>query len=206
MTLRFHPTSRLVGRALGDALLLVLLGGFAYANFQAWRHSGRPIGLGSTAFELLTVTVFVYRRRPHSVTADWRAWPIATLATFLMLLGRPSHGHPSPACELIQLAGLALAAASLAVLARSFGIVAANRGIKTGGPYQLVRHPAYLGYLLTWSAYAAENPSIRNITLLAAAAAGQLARIHQEEHLLARDPAYQTYRSNVKYRLIPHLY
>ena len=65
------------------------------------------------------------------------------------------------------------------------------------------RHPAYTGYLISYCAYTAENPSARNIVLLAVAVAFQLVRISEEELVLARDAAYDAYRRRVRYRLIP---
>ncbi len=32
------------------------------------------------------------------------------------------------------------------LLGLSFGVVAANRGVKIGGPYSFIRHPMYAGY------------------------------------------------------------
>ena len=84
----------------------------------------------------------------------------------------------------MQLAGLLIALASLGTLGRSFGIVAANRGVKTRGPYRLVRHPAYFGYLVAYVGYVAENPSLANLALLCLSTAFQLVRIGEEERLL----------------------
>lgn len=124
-----------------------------------------------------------------------------------MLLARPAEGGlSSTLCELVQFGGLIFALASLGTLGRSFGIVAADRGVKTGGPYRLVRHPAYLGYLVSYLGYVAENPSIANVALLCLSTAFQLVRVSEEEHVLVADPAYRSYRQRVKYRLIPLLY
>jgi protein-S-isoprenylcysteine O-methyltransferase Ste14 len=37
---------------------------------------------------------------------------------------------------------------ALAALGRSFGFVAADRGLRASGPYAMVRHPVYASYLL----------------------------------------------------------
>ena len=92
------------------------------------------------------------------------------------------------------------------LVALSFGLVAANRGVKTRGPYGLVRHPAYTGYLITYLGYVAEHPSLLNIALLCVGTAFQLVRIREEEHLLSRDSTYERYRQRVRYRLIPLVY
>ena len=86
------------------------------------------------------------------------------------------------------------------------GLVAANRGVKTGGPYALVRHPAYTGYLIAYLAYTAENPSLRNVVLLTASTAFQLVRIREEERVLTADEGYRDYTSRVRFRLVPYVY
>ena len=91
-------------------------------------------------------------------------------------------------------------------LQRGFGIVAANRGVKTRGPYRLVRHPAYLGYLVSYLGYVAENPSVANFALLCLSTGFQLVRIREEEQLLRSDLSYESYRSSVRHKLIPLVY
>ena len=90
--------------------------------------------------------------------------------------------------------------------ASSFGLVAANRGVKTSGLYRLVRHPVYAGYVLSDCGYVFENPSLRNVALLAVGTIGQLVRITEEERLLAGDHTYRDYCGRVRYRLIPYVY
>jgi protein-S-isoprenylcysteine O-methyltransferase Ste14 len=135
------------------------------------------------------------------------AWLAAPIGSFAMLLARPTDGGlPYLACELVQLAGLLIALASLGTLGRSFGIIAANRGVKTRGPYRLVRHPAYLGYLVSYLGYVAENPSATNVALLCLSTAFQLVRIGEEETVLSSDAAYQRYRQSVRRKLVPLIY
>jgi protein-S-isoprenylcysteine O-methyltransferase Ste14 len=90
-------------------------------------------------------------------------------------------------------------------LGRSFGIVPANRGVRTGGPYRFVRHPAYSGYVLTGAGYLLENPSIRNACLFAVVTLAQAVRIVEEERTLAGDPAYRAYARRVRSRVVPYV-
>jgi protein-S-isoprenylcysteine O-methyltransferase Ste14 len=69
-----------------------------------------------------------------------------------------------------------------------------------------VRHPAYLGYLISYLAYVAENPSVANLALLVLSTTFQLVRIGEEERLLSNDAMYESYRQSVRYRLVPLLY
>jgi len=182
---------------------------FARANFDRWLHTGRPVGLGITAMEGLAALLFVVRRAPQETSGHPLAWVAAALAVSVTFFARPvadPNAGPLAILEVVQLIGLAIAVCSLGALGRSFGLVAANRGIKTGGPYRFVRHPVYLGGLLAFVGYAAENPSGRNIALLLIAIASQLIRIVEEERVLAADDEYRLYRASVRYRLVPGLY
>ncbi|OLD99071.1 MAG: hypothetical protein AUG91_07570 [Actinobacteria bacterium 13_1_20CM_4_69_9] len=99
-----------------------------------------------------------------------------------------------------------MALLGLGTLGRSFGLVAANRGVKTDGIYGLIRHPAYTGYLIAYLGYVAENPSLPNITLLAVSTAFQLVRIGEEERVLRGDERYRAYARRVRFRLVPYVY
>jgi protein-S-isoprenylcysteine O-methyltransferase Ste14 len=196
-------------RALLNAVLVVLFVAFAYANLARWLETGRPVGLGAVLLEGFTALLFVVRRTPLATSGRVVAWIAAPLGTFTMLLARPiAHPHEGPLAifEVTQLVGLAIALGALAGLGRSFGIVAANRGIKTGGAYAWVRHPAYAGYLVSYLGYVAENPSSRNLALLVLSTGAQLVRITEEERMLAGDSTYREYAGRVRRRLIPYVY
>lgn len=199
---------RLRLQALGSrALLVTLFVLFAWANLRHWQDTGKPSGLGTTALEAWAAVLFLTRRATERVSRNAVAWIAAPIGSFAMLFARPSSGGlPALPCELLQLAGVILALASLATLGRSFGLVAANRGVKTRGPYRFVRHPAYSGYLVAYCGYVLANPTLPNVALLVVGTGFQLLRVHEEEHLLAGDPLYQQYSGAVRYRLIPRLY
>jgi protein-S-isoprenylcysteine O-methyltransferase Ste14 len=194
--------------AVGSRCFLVALFAlFAWSNFSHWRATGAPSGLGITLLEGWAAALFLTRRAPQALSLRPLAWIAAPIGSFAMLLARPTDGGlPHGVCEAVQLAGLLIALASLGTLGRSFGIVAANRGVKTGGPYRLVRHPAYLGYLISYLAYVAENPSAANLALLVLSTTFQLVRIGEEERLLSSDSTYESYRRSVRYRLVPLIY
>jgi protein-S-isoprenylcysteine O-methyltransferase Ste14 len=189
--------------------LVVLFLAFAYANLARWHDTGRPVGLGATLLEAFTAFLFVVRRPPLATSARPLAWISASLGAFAMLGARPvAHPNAGPfaAFELVQLAGFAIVLVALGALGRSFGIVAANRGVKTAGLYAFVRHPAYTGYLVSYLGYVAENGSLQNVILLVVGTAAQLVRISEEERMLSFDEAYRAYLERVRRRLIPYLY
>jgi protein-S-isoprenylcysteine O-methyltransferase Ste14 len=196
-------------RVVLKAALVLLFLGFAYANFARWHDTGRPVGLGATLLEAFTACLFVIRRPPLATSGRPVAWVSASIGAFAMLGARPvanPHAGPLAAFEVLQLAGFAIVLVALGALGRSFGIVAANRGVKTAGLYSLVRHPAYTGYLVSYLGYVAENPSLRNALLLVAGTAAQVIRMSEEERMLSLDDAYRRYLARVRRRLIPFVY
>jgi protein-S-isoprenylcysteine O-methyltransferase Ste14 len=92
------------------------------------------------------------------------------------------------------------------VLRRSFGIAPANRGVKISGPYRLMRHPMYFGYLLTHIGILILMPSLWNLAIYAVAWFAQIFRLLAEERLLGEDENYRAYQSQVRYRLLPGLF
>jgi protein-S-isoprenylcysteine O-methyltransferase Ste14 len=167
------------------------------------------VGLGATLLEGFTALLFVIRRPPLATSGRPLAWISASVGAFAMLGARPvAHPDAGPFAtfELVQLTGFAIVLVALGALGRSFGIVAANRGVKTAGLYSFVRHPAYTGYLVSYLGYVAENGSLRNVILLIVGTAAQLVRISEEERMLSFDDAYRAYLKRVRRRLIPYVY
>src|SRR6266516_7763001 len=123
---------------------------FARASLQFYFHTHRLIGGRFVIEQILVAVAFLIRRPPQAVS--WRAgnWLVAFAGTFGGLLLRPGGAHPAWGVETgfgLQLVGLVIAITSLLALGRSFGFVAADRGLKTRGPYAVVRHPIYASYL-----------------------------------------------------------
>ncbi|MFN8559841.1 MAG: hypothetical protein U0531_21655 [Dehalococcoidia bacterium] len=133
----------------GLAALLVF---FASVHFSQWLATGRPVGLGLMAQETLSALLFVIRRRARGTSSDPVAWVATVLGSFGMFAVWPSPAPLfglSPLYTALQFVGVTGALLSLSSLGRSFGLVAANRGVQTGGMYTLVRHQIYQlhGYL-----------------------------------------------------------
>jgi protein-S-isoprenylcysteine O-methyltransferase Ste14 len=89
---------------------------------------------------------------------------------------------------------------------RSFGLVAANRGVVQTGPYRVVRHPIYSGYVVVYAAFILAYPSVRNLASELSATVLIVIRIIAEERVLSADPAYQAFKARVPFRLIPGLF
>ena len=82
----------------------------------------------------------------------------------------------------------------------------ANRGVVSSGVYRVVRHPIYLGYLITHVAFLLATPSAWNIAALLAADAALLMRAVLEEQTLSRDSQYRAYQQSVRWRVCPGLF
>lgn len=106
----------------------------------------------------------------------------------------------------MMLVGITVQASSKIFLGRSFGVVAANRGVKVAGPYRIVRHPIYAGYTVTHIGFLLLAPCWQNLVLYAVALALQIVRINKEERVLSEDPAYREFMQTTRYRLLPGVY
>src|SRR5215212_8249030 len=191
---------------LGDLLLALIYGLFVRISIGAAVRG--DIGALMLAIQELSIVVLVLtRRRAHAAVAGES--PPAILAwcgTMLPLLLRPSALAPLPLTMLgnvLQLVGGLLVLAATLRLGRSFGIVAANRGIQTSGLYRVVRHPIYAAYVLAFGGFVLAHPTLINGAILVGWLMVQALRVRAEERLLMQDTQYAAYAAQVRYRLIP---
>ena len=135
---------------------------------------------------------------------------VATMyaAFFFVLLSPDGTQHLAPELVGISIQGLGLVwqFASKYTLGRSFGLLPAQRGIVIAGPYRVVRHPIYLGYLIGHVGFLLVNFSWRNCAVIAVLYIAQVVRIVREEKVLCIEPAYRRYRERVRWRLVPGLF
>jgi protein-S-isoprenylcysteine O-methyltransferase Ste14/uncharacterized membrane protein (UPF0127 family) len=190
---------------------LVLAGFYAFfllAHLTWARRTGHWLTIAPIAAqEALLVGLFLTRR--PSIVCSQRPvdWAVGIAGTVLPLCMRTT-APPGPfaaAGVAAQVLGLAAAVVALAWLGRSVGIVAANRGVRSAGPYGLVRHPMYAAYTLTYAGYVVTYPTAANALILALTIAAFAARAHAEEHLLSEDSSYRAYRERVRWRFLPGL-
>jgi protein-S-isoprenylcysteine O-methyltransferase Ste14 len=156
------------------------------------------------------VVLFVLiRRTSRHVSQRPAHWLIAFGATAAPLLVWPNPTAallPPVLAAVVMLIGMFVQLHAKVVLARSFGCVPANRGLKFSGPYQFVRHPMYLGYLISHMAVLAMNPSGWNLGVFLVCYGLQVPRLLIEERFLLADSQYQDYAARVRYRLLPGLF
>lgn len=182
---------------------------FAQASLEYYLHTHRLIGGLYVVEQVWFIGAFLLRRPAQTVSPRLSSWLLAAGGTYGVLLFRPEGAHPIwgvRAGFLLQVAGLIVAIASLVVLGRSFGFVAADRGLVTRGPYTLVRHPVYAGYLITELGYLMQVISWRNALVLLFATACNIGRMVDEERVLSASPQYRRYRERVRWRLIPGIW
>jgi protein-S-isoprenylcysteine O-methyltransferase Ste14 len=200
-------------RDLGDRVARAVI--VALFSFMAVRigadffETGRLTGLLLLASEALVVIMTVFRRAPAIVDRSIRARALTTISLLGPLLLRPSLIAPL-APELVTVGfsviGLIVVIGGKLSLGRSFGLIPANRGIVSTGLYRLVRHPIYLGYLITHVAFIAAIPTMWNVAALVTADIALLARAVCEEGTLARDEAYRRYQTQVRWRVVPGVF
>ena len=159
--------------------------------------------------EVLGVALILARRRTANISTspvDWALSLSAVCAPLLARLAAPASGLAYDIGTGVMFGGLTLQIVAKAAMGRSFGIAPANRGVRTKGPYRVIRHPMYAGYALAHIGFLLAYPSPANALLYAGAFLIQVARLLCEERLLNRDRCYRDYAARVRYRLIPKLF
>jgi protein-S-isoprenylcysteine O-methyltransferase Ste14 len=190
-------------------IIVALFSFMAIRIGENFLETGRLTGLLLLASEALVVVLTAFRRAPLVVDRSVRARMLTTLAMMGPPLVAPAKVTPLVGDAIsvaICAAGLLVVIGGKLSLGRSFGLIPANRGIVSSGLYRLVRHPIYLGYLITHVAFVAANPTMWNLVLLAAADLAQFARAVCEEGTLAKDPAYREYQTRVRWRIVPGIF
>jgi len=191
----------------GDtAFLAALLAWQAVRLAPSLSHN--PGNLALLISDGLPLALVLVRRPAQSITqspADWLTAYVAAAAPLLLGPGGDALIDPR-LCAALMVIGLLINVYGKVCLARSFGLVAANRGVQRSGPYRVVRHPIYAGNAITQVGFLLANPTVFNVALCLAGMSLQVIRLRAEEKLLGQDPIYADYMAKVPYRLAPGLY
>ena len=196
---------------LGARAVIVVLFSMMTLRFtEDFLATGRVAGLMLVISELLVVIMTLFRRHAASVDRGVRARALTALSMVGPPLSRPAVVAAALAPQfltaVVSVAGLLIVIGGKLSLGRSFGLMPANRGIVSTGLYRVVRHPIYMGYLVTHLAFVTANPSLWNVVLLVAADTALVARAVCEEGTLAKDPAYRAYQQQVRWRVCPGVF
>ncbi len=201
--------SRLFEWGLRLAVAAALLQFWVKACAIWLQHPDHPTLLALLLTETLSVLLVLLSR--HPITRDWHPAALATSlpATFYFLaldLGGGRHLLPDRFTTALMLSGALWQIFAKLSLGRAFGLLPANRNIVTHGAYRVVRHPIYLGYLISHSGFLLAHASLRNLLIYGGLYVLQWMRIEREERWLARQDVYRVYKGCVRWRLLPGLY
>ena len=155
------------------------------------------------------VALTLVRRSAAVVDRTWTARWLTGFATFGPSLVIPmAMGWRAPAFLTVAVSsiGLLIVVAGKLSIGRSFGLTPANRGIVSIGMYRIVRHPIYLGYLITHIGFLLANPAGWNLFALVSADVALMFRAVREEQTLMQDPAYRAYAERVRWRVVPGVF
>lgn len=192
---------------------IAILGWYAYFVWRLFPGSGESILSANwllIASESLVIFLLLIRRPAATISLRPTDWLLAICATVLPLSVSPAENpgqYVYPVvCTIVLICGLIIQIRAKVSLGRSLGMVPANRGIKRGGIYQLVRHPMYAGYCISHIGFLLLHPTLWNASVYSVALVLQLLRILAEERFLAQNADYREYMQSVRYRLIPGIF
>jgi protein-S-isoprenylcysteine O-methyltransferase Ste14 len=162
------------------------------------------LGLRVTAVRLIS--------RPPARQADTGIVAVVIVAASLFwsaafLLVEPTSNRLGWPETLLQTAAAAIIAAGMVYPGRSFALLPACRTLVAKGPYACVRHPIYAGYLVFDLTVAIQIDHGAAFAIWGSEVALLSWRAMLEERLLlAADPDYRPYATQVRYRLCPGLF
>ena len=159
--------------------------------------------------ELLPCVLILLRTPSKALSTRPTDWLFALAGSIAPLLIKPVAAAPvlpEAICLLVIVGGIFTQIAAKFALGRSFGIIAANRGVKITGPYRIVRHPMYAGYTVTHIGLLLAMPSLLNAALYTLAFAFQVIRTLREEAVLMQAQDYRDFAARVHYRLLPGVF
>lgn len=189
----------------------VLVYGIAVANLaRAWvADPSRLTLLMLLLTEGYTLALVLVARRATLRDMALPAVSATIYAAFFVVLLEAEGTRrfaPEAAGVALQLAGVGWQFASKYALGRSFGLLPAARKLVVHGPYRVVRHPIYLGYLIGHVGFLLINFSWRNLAVIGLLYVAQVIRIRREETVLAGWTEYRDYQHRVRWKLVPGVY
>ena len=192
-------------------IVCLMFGALCVNILHEFMRTGHITGLMLLASESLVIVLTLTRRRTAIVDRSIPAGVFTLVSVAGPPLMRADHdilalAAPDMLTGFISGLALVLILSGKLTLGRSFGLVPANRGVVADGPYSIVRHPIYAGYLITHIGFLAAHPDPLNIGLVAAADTALIFRALLEERVLGHDERYQVYCRRVSWHLVPGVF
>lgn len=166
----------------------------------------------TVAFFSLLLIIYLFRGKPVAKDHNPIAIAAALIGSFVLyglflIPGQPRSTdlRVLATSDVMLACGMLWAIYSLSYLRHRFSIVPEARGLVTSGPYELVRHPVYLGEII--SGFGLVLPTLLTLHFLVYALffAAQVTRTYYEERVLrSAYPTYEIYARKTR-RLIPFL-
>lgn len=159
-------------------------------------------------FRNTSITLVFLLRRPSKLTSrnvwDWIAAIGGTFITYLYTnQAEPISPLVVPTAYVVMIVTAFLSTICIINLGRSFGIVPANRGVKTELLYGIVRHPLYSLYTIYDLAVISLAFSLHNCYICILHALFSYLRARCEENILIQDKDYREYISKTRYMFLP---
>ncbi len=163
-------------------------------------------------FNGLIIILYLIRHKAQSTCKSWFANFMAFLGTCLPLLlnylSKPETINPGVVLvgDSLIVSGMVFCVYSLGHLGRNFSVIPQARKMVQSGPYKFVRHPLYLGELISSLGSVLVTVTFSRMLFFFCLVFCQVYRAVQEEKILnSVFPEYQSYRSKTA-RFLPRIF
>ncbi len=151
-------------------------------------------------FYALIIFLYFLRSSARSTLKSWASKVIAVMATFspfsISILNNNISYNPAIVivANLIMIFGIFFSIWALFVLGKNFSIIPQARNLVQSGPYRMVRHPLYLGEMVSVLGVVLARFTASTVAVLFLLISCQVYRAIQEENLLGGIfPEYKSY-------------
>jgi protein-S-isoprenylcysteine O-methyltransferase Ste14 len=190
-------------------IVFCVFGCFAIRTYNNFQYSQDPRTLLLLFSETLPFIFVLIRPLAAAMSnrpSDWIFGLAGSIGPMFIVMAPVDPLVPFYTWYTLVIAGMCIQLSAKVFLGLSFGVVAANRGVKIAGPYRVVRHPMYAGYTLSHVGIILGMPSLTNAMLYAGVFVLQLIRISREERILRQDKLYREFAGKVGWKLLPGVY